>query len=144
VEVGVQQVFEVLLPPAAGRGFAQLGEDELLESGKADFTPFDVAAEAGIEARIALGDKLGETPLAQDPAGDLERQGVGVETPDVGMEEVLKVYGGPAQLGVEVDAAGAEAAGPEYAGKCEHELLDVGVELVGVPAEQEVARVGVD
>ena len=54
--------------------------------------------------------KDGFDGLAED-AGDLEGQRIGIHAADVGVEQVLGVDRGAAQLGVEVEATGAEAAG---------------------------------
>ena len=76
--------------------------------------------------------------------GDLGAAGEGVHPADVGVEQVDRVDALAADLGVEVGAAAAESALLE---DHEHDLrreVDVGRELVGVPAEEQVARVGVD
>ena len=44
VQVGVEQVFQVLLLAAAGRGLAEFGEDEVFELLEADLAALDVAA----------------------------------------------------------------------------------------------------
>ncbi len=62
----------------------------------------------------------------------------------MGVEEVYWFEAFSSDLGIEVDAAGAEAAlleDDEHAGGGE---IDIGRELVGVPAEEKVASVGVD
>ena len=62
----------------------------------------------------------------------------------MGVEEVDRLEALAADLGVEVQAAGGEAAVLE---DDEHDLrgqVDVGGELVGVPAQEQVAGVGVD
>ena len=77
-------------------------------------------------------------------SGELEGLGVGVHAADMGVEQVHRIGRGTAQLGVEVEATRAETAGTQDRDHGEGELADVGVELVGVPAEQLVTGVGVD
>ena len=76
--------------------------------------------------------------------GDLQAAGEGVHAADVGVEQVDRLEAFAADLGVEVDAAGGEAAVLQQHEHALRRQIDVGRELVGVPAEQQVAGVGVD
>ena len=76
--------------------------------------------------------------------GDLQAAGERVHAADVGVEQVDRLEALAPDLGVEVDAAGRE---PAHAQDHQHALggqIDVRRELVGVPAQQRVAGVGVD
>ena len=75
---------------------------------------------------------------------DLQAAGEGVHAADVGVEQVDRLEALAADLGVEVDAAGREPAHVEDAEHALRGQVDVGGELVGVPAQQVVAGVGVD
>ena len=143
VEILVEQVLEVFLAPAVQNRLAQL-EHDLLEFLESEPARLDFAAEAGIVAVVAGGDELRELAVGEHPSGELERHGVGVESANVRVEQIFKVDRGTAELGVEIETAGAKAAGAEDRGHGKRELLDVGVELVGVPTQQKVAGVGVD
>ena len=76
--------------------------------------------------------------------GDLEAAREGVHAADVGVEEVDRLVRFATTLGVEVEAALGEAAHLEDAQHDVRREVEVGRELVGVPAEERVAAVGVD
>ena len=85
-----------------------------------------------------------EAAVFADGGGDFEAAGEGVHAGNVGVEEIDRFEAFAADFGVEVCAAGGEAAHLEDG---EHDLggeINVGGELVGVPAEENVAGVGVD
>jgi hypothetical protein len=65
-------------------------------------------------------------------------------TCDVADEEILEVARLAPELGVKVETAGLEAALPEHHLHGQGGLLDVHVELVGIPAQQSVAGVGIN
>ena len=70
VQVGTQEVFQVLLLAGAGLGFAELAEDELVEVAEADAALLDRAAEAGVV--VYSGDGLkgyGNLVLIKHPNG---------------------------------------------------------------------------
>ena len=76
--------------------------------------------------------------------GGLESAGEGVHSADVGVEEVLDLETLATALRVEIETTGAESA---HAQDAEHDLggeVDVGGELIRVPADQLVAGVRVD
>src|SRR5205814_3830428 len=67
-----------------------------------------------------------------------------VDACDVCMEQVGPAHALPAELRVEVEAAGRESARGEYFVERERELVDRVRELVGVPTVLVVAAVDVD
>ena len=62
----------------------------------------------------------------------------------MGVEEIVGVDGRAAELGIKVEAAGAETTGLEDRDHGKGEFADIRVELVRVPAEQQVAGVRVN
>ena len=88
--------------------------------------------------------ELGQPAVLADGGGDLQAAREGVHAADVRVEQVHRLEALAPHLGVEVRAAGLEAAHVEDG---QHDLgrqINVGRELVGVPAQQHVAGVGVD
>jgi len=144
VDVLCEEVLEIFLVTARELGFAKLGEDQLLEFLEADFAGLDLGSETGVVGGVAVGYGFLELSFGKDLAGDLEREGVGIEAADVCVEEILEIRGGAAELGVEVEAARAEAACAQDGNHGAGELAGVGVELVGIPAQERIARVGID
>ena len=60
------------------------------------------------------------------------------------MEDVLQFEGAASCLGVEVQTAVGEAACLQYFVHAQCCIIDVGRELVGIPAQQRVALIGID
>ena len=143
MQVSIEEVFEVLLAAGGEFGFAEF-EGDFLEVLEAEFLLLDVPAEAGVEAAVPILDEGGEFAVGQNPAGGFKRQGVSVHAADVGVEQIGRICRGAAQLGVEVEPAAAETARAQDRNHGESEFFDVGVKLVGVPAQQHVAGVGID
>ena len=142
-EVVVEDVFQIFLASAFAGGLAAGG------GGGGDFferglLAEDFFAEGAFPGGVAFVDEGVEGFVFNEAVGDDEAAGEGVHAADVGVEEVEGVEGAATALGVEVEAAAAEAAVLE---DDEHGLgggVDVHGELVGVPAEEGVARVGVN
>ena len=76
--------------------------------------------------------------------GDEQAAGAGIHRADMGMQQVVRVDRLAADLGVEVEAAGGEAAGLQDLVAGQRHLRDVHGELVGVPAGLIVVAVDVD
>ncbi len=76
--------------------------------------------------------------------GCLEAAGEGVHAADVGVEQIDRFDRLAAHLGIEVQAAGRETAVLEQRVHRERAVIKIGGELVGVPAEHQVAAVGID
>ena len=95
---------------------------------------------AGVASLLAIG----ELALLDEIGRDQEGPGERVERPDVGMEQVRPVRALATELGVEVEAAGGDAAVLEDLVERQREVLDRVRELVGVPAVLRIAAVGVD
>ena len=62
----------------------------------------------------------------------------------MGMEQILNINRGPAQLRVEIETAGAKTSRFQDGNHGKGEFTDIGVELVGVPAQQRIAGVRID
>ena len=85
-----------------------------------------------------------EPAVGDDGVGDLEAAGEGVHAADVGVKQVDGLEALAADLGVEVDAAGGETAHVQDAEHALRRQIDARRELVGIPAQQVIAGVGVD
>lgn len=139
----VEEIFHALLATAAYL-WLWVFECIFLKVFEGDFAGFDLRADVFVEGAVARLDKVSHAAVLADRGCNLEAAGKGVHTADVCMHEVDWLVGLAAALGVEVEATGGEAAHFQDA---EHDLsgqIDVGWELVGVPADQLVAAVGVD
>ena len=82
--------------------------------------------------------------MLDDGGGVQQGVGHGVHRADVGDEDVLRVGGRAAELGVEVGAAVLEAAVADDLDHGLGEIVRVHRELVGIPAVLGVTAVGVD
>ena len=129
------------------------------ETGRGSISP--AATRSASDASVASPSRI-DAPEGPAPAGvarlaqrveapalehlGRHQQGAGkrVDAADVGVEEVVAVDALAPQLGVEVEAAGREAAALEDLVDGERQLVDRVRELVGVPAVLVVAPVGVD
>ena len=113
------------IPPAATRASSSASEAESAQ---------DLRAEALRPAGVAA------LPLALEVAGldevgrHEQRARQRVDAADVGVEQVGPIEALAAELRVEVEPAGGEAAGPDDLVQGERQLLDRVRELVGVPA----------
>ena len=141
-DVFVQDVFDQFLA-AAWDAWLAVFEGVGFEFLEADLAALDLLAEFPAPAAVAGGDELVEDFVLDEPRGGLQAAGKGVHAADVGVEEVLGVGGLAADLGVEVQAACGEAPGLDDQVHGEGGVVEVGGELVGVPAQEQVAAVGV-
>ena len=87
---------------------------------------------------------LVEHPVVDQRLGTHQRLRQRVDAADVPVEQVDPVHALAAQLGVEVEPTGREAAGRQDLEEHGDQLLDGVGELVGVPTVLRVAPVGVD
>ena len=85
-----------------------------------------------------------KAPVGTDGGGDLQSAGKGVHSADVRVEKIDRLVAFAPHFGVKVYSARRNATVLEDG---EHALggeINVGWELVGVPAEEKVTGVGVD
>ena len=104
----------------------------------------DGPAFLALPAGVAVRDEGVELAVLDDLLGDQQAAGAGVHRADMGDQQIVGIERLAADLGVEVEAALAEAAGLEDVVGGERHLRHVHGELVGVPAELVVAAVDVD
>ena len=104
----------------------------------------DVLTDALGVGSVTLGHELVDTAVLDDLVSLDETQSKGVHTGDVGQQHVLKGVGLTACLGVEVQTAVGEAAGLDHLVHAKGGVVDIGGELVGIPAQEHIALVGVD
>ena len=71
---------------------------------------FDLGADAAVPRAVALLEHPVEHAVLADRGGDLQAAGKGVHAADVGVEQIDRLEALAADLGVEVQAAGREAA----------------------------------
>lgn len=140
----IHQVLEHLLTTALGRrGFA-LGEDVLGEAVETGFPAFDFSADPTVPAGIAFLYEAIEGAILTNRSGDLEASSECIHAADMSMDQIDGLEALTSHLGVEVDSAGTESAVLE---NDEHGLggeIQIGRELIGVPAQKQIARVSVD
>src|SRR5690606_5842631 len=143
-DVGVDQVLDQLLTPASIRRDLALREHVLLERREAVLAGLDLGANARVPRCVSLAEERLELALGTNPRGDLQAASEGIHAADMGVEEIDRLEALAADLRIEVDTAGREAAVLE---DHEHDLrrqVDIGRELVGVPTEEKIARVRID
>ncbi len=104
----------------------------------------DLFADALVPRGVALLDEVLQHAVLANLGGDLQALGEGVHAADVGVEQVDRLEALAADLGVEVDAARSQAALCQDHQHAAGRQVEVGRELIGVPAQQQVAAVGVD
>ena len=112
--------------------------------GEAYLALLDFFADAAIEAGITRFDKLVEPAVGDDVMSDLQAACEGVHPADVGVEEVDWLEGFAAHFSIKIESSGLEAAHFKHA---QHDLrghVNVGGELVGVPAYQFIAGIGIN
>ena len=144
LDVLVDEVFQVLLTAAFVVGDFALGQHVALEALKVGGAVLDVFADAMIPTVVTIIHCLLKAPVGADGGGDLQAAGKGVHAADVRVEEIDRLVALAAYFGVEVHAARRDAAMLEDG---EHALggeINIGWELVGVPAEEQITGVGVD
>ena len=140
----VEDVFDHFLTTAGDHGLFFEAEDVGFEFIEGGFAFVDFFADAGVEGAVASFDEVFDGAAFEEAVGDFEAASEGVHAADVGVEEVFWFEAFAADLGVEVEAAGFEAAHFE---DLDHDVgghVDIDGELVGVPADEFVTGIGVD
>ena len=87
-----------------------LGEHVLLQRREVVLAGLDLGADAAVPRGVAVLDHAGQLAVGADRGGDLQALGEGVHAADVGVEQVDRLEALAADLGVEVQPAGGEAA----------------------------------
>src|SRR5881396_1542255 len=140
----VDQVFQILLTAARVRCWFAFLEHIGFEFFQTHFTLLDFLPDVRIPRAIALFHKFGEAAVSADRRGNFQPAGKRVHSTHVGVEQIDRLETLAPDLRVEVRAAGGEASNFQHR---QHDLsrkINVGGELVGVPTQEQVARVGVD
>ncbi len=138
----VEDVFEEFLTAGLEFGFAVL-EDIGFELVEVHLAGSNLLAECGVPACVAFLDGLFEDLVLEEFGGDLKAACEGIHRADVGIEKVHVIDGLASDMGVEVEAAGGKSARLQDGVHGHRGVVKVCRELVGVPAEQQVAAVGV-
>src|SRR6478735_5455380 len=108
-EVGVDKLLEPLLAARDGLRLDALLLDPVRQVGEAALALEDGAALGSVPAGVAGVEPLGELAVLDHPLGDEQRPGAQVHRPGMGGDQVVGGDRLAAQLGVEVEAAAAEA-----------------------------------
>lgn len=129
-------------------GFDELGlrdiQSVLLEGSQGGGAVLDGRADAGIEGAVALGLQVLDDLVLVHLGGDQEACCEGIHACDVGTEQILGGEGGTTRLGVEVQTTvRADLAFGEDFPHNGGGLVQVGRELIHIPADELVALVGV-
>ena len=130
--------------PLCVLGGVALGEDVRFQVTEAALSRLDAAAELAVPALVAGLDKVGQAAVGDDRVGDFQSSRKSVHAADMGIKQVDRLEALPSHLGIKVDSSGGKSA---HAQDAEHALsgqVEVGGELVGVPAHQVVSGIGVD
>ena len=133
----------MLLATGADGGLA-VAEGVGAEVIERDLFGLDFGADAGVPGIVALGDELGNATVGTQFGSGFQAAGKGIHAADVGVEEILGLMGLTTTLGIEVEATGGEATHFEDFFHDASGEVEVGGELVGVPADELVALVGID
>ena len=104
----------------------------------------DPPAQRRRPTRIALVEQFLDTAVGPHRRRDLQAAGKRIHAANVGMEQIDRLKALPPHLGIEIDAAGGQAA--IFQDRVHHlgGEVDAGGELIGIPAHQRIAGVGVD
>ena len=111
---------------------------------KADFALFDFLADARVPRAVPLLHKLSQPTVFANRRCDFQPARERVHAADVRIEQIYRLEAFAPHLGVEIRPARREAA---HFQNGQHDVrgeINVGRELVGVPAEEQVAGIGVD
>ena len=130
-------------------GFDELGlrniQSILLERGQGGGAVLDGRADTGIEGAVALGLQILDDLVLVHLGSDQETCSECIHTCDVGAEQILGGEGGAARLGIEVQAAvRADLTLGEDLPHDGGSLVQVGRELIHIPADELVALVGIE
>ena len=129
--------------PLRGSG-SPFSRTHLSREARSSFPSMIRRPQAALKVGVALGHEAVQDSVLDYPVGHEQPPGKGVHAPDVGVEQVDPVQGAAPDLGVEVEPARAQPALAEHHQHALGREQRVGGELVGVPAQEQVAHVGVD
>ncbi len=104
----------------------------------------DRLAFRAVPASVAAFDMVGELAVLDHLGRHQQAAGADVHAADMGVEQVVGIEGLAADLGIEVQAAGGEAAAFQDVIKRKADLRNVVRELIGIPARLRIAAVDVD
>ena len=104
----------------------------------------DGFAFGAVPTGVTLVDEVGERAVGDELLGVQQRAGRDVDRADMRLDEIDRIDRLAADLGVEVEPAGREAAVAQNLVQHQGQLAGVHRELVGVPAQQRIAPVEVD
>ena len=93
---------------------------------------------------IPLGDKFLYQSVLYDVVGNDKSPGKGVHSPDVGIKKIQGVGGSPFELGIKIQSAFAQPPLIKNHHHGRDGVIEICGELVGIPAEQQVASVDID
>lgn len=144
IDVLIDHVLEVLLAAALVCVDVALLEHVSFQFREADFTGFDLGTDSGIPSRVAVLHEIGQFAAGTNRSSDLQTFRERVHSADVSVEQIDGLERFTTHLGVEVHATGAD---PAVLQNHQHGLggqVVIGWELVGVPTQQQITRVGVD
>ena len=141
----VDQPLQIFLPAALRLRVELLLVDVVGEVVEALLAGKNVLAELALPAGIAVVDELLQRAVLDDRLGVEQRPRRRVHRADMRVEQVVGLDRLAADLGVEVHAAGLEAAGADESRSSSASARGTFMrELVGVPAEKIVAAVQVE
>ena len=94
----------------------------------------DVGSNAGVPAAVAFVDEVLQSSVGSNGRRDLQATCERIHAANVGVKQIYWIGALASQLGVEVDASRPEATMFENGQHAASGQIDVGWELIGVPA----------
>lgn len=141
----VNKIFEEFLSAALiGGGFTTFVQNVFFEAGEIRLAGLDLFSDAAVPGGVAVFDKFRQAPVFANGRRDFEAAGECVHASDVRVEKVDGFEGFPAHFGVEIHPAFFQATIFQNGEHALGRQIDVGGELVRVPAELGVTRIRVD
>lgn len=143
-DVAIENVFQHFLATGDVLVGVAFFEHVFFEVFQGDLTGLNPGTDAAIPRGVAFLDEVAEDAVRLHLGRDFQSASEGVHPTDVGMEEIDRLEALAANFGVKVQSAGPQSALIE---NDEHHLcrqIQVGRELVGIPAEHQVTRIGID
>ncbi len=140
----VEHGFQELLTTGLEPGYVAQGQRVLLAVREGGLAGRDLGADARIPGAVAILDEGIDAAVLADGSRDLQTAGEGVHARDMSDEQVVGLEALATNLGIEVHATGRETAVLQHG---EHGLgrqVNVGWELIRVPAQEVIAHVGID
>ena len=144
LDVFVDQVFKVFLAAAGVLGNLPFLENVFFQILEAGASSLNLRTDPRIPGTVALVDKVFQSTICTNGSGDFEPTGKGVHPADMRMEQVdwLKTFS--TYLGIEIDPTWLETTVVEDRKHALGGQIDVGGELIGVPTQHHIARIGVN